>query len=303
MTPLLVSAPNKGGGVAIIENGRLSVQWRGGATGLCFGETEIALARQDRMVYLADDNGTARVDLGDEADVHDVRLANGRLYAVITGRNQIIEADTRKGEIIRSWTFPGDGDSWHLNCLTDIDGKLCFSAFGQFPAYRGYKGAPDGTGFIAELESGRILIDGMTHPHSILSDGSAFWVCNSRPKEVWRVEGGKRRRSDNLGGYTRGLCLADGVLYVGISMLRHTPDEGKLAYVLALDPYSLKPIRRIDTPFKEIYDLLPLASPRQQALAKSVIRASGQRRWLGRLSTKTITLPSPPATPNHAVAA
>src|SRR5262245_1388438 len=143
MQPLLISSPDKDGGIAVIKDSS-EILALGGTTGAVLGDT-IAIGKQDNFLYLMKDGAPTCLRFKRRADIHDVLIKGHLCYAVITWKNAVVEIDMRTHQITRSWNFAKADDSWHINCLGEIGGRICFSAFGKFSAHRGYKSAPEGT--------------------------------------------------------------------------------------------------------------------------------------------------------------
>ena len=61
------------------------------------------------------------------------------------------------------------------------------------------------------------IATGLTRPHSARLAGRQLWVDNSGYGEVGRVVGGRFEAVARLRGWTRGLCLAGGIAFVGTS--------------------------------------------------------------------------------------
>ena len=51
-------------------------------------------------------------------------------YLVSTGTNEVICYNT-KGQLRKTFKYPGEGDSCHINCIGKIDNKVTLSSFGN----------------------------------------------------------------------------------------------------------------------------------------------------------------------------
>ena len=161
-------------------------------------------------------------------------------------------------------------DLHHLNDVAVIDGRLLVSGFGPRPGPNAWQDARDG--FVQSTSDGTVVLGPLYHPHSICDLGSGeFAVCESPRRRVVTT---KNRISSPLPGYTRGLCLAGGKLYVGTSRNRHPSeplsilpyrgdyrDEG-LAAICELDAESLdvEGIIELSPHGREVYDIIQLPS-------------------------------------------
>jgi len=187
-------------------------------------------------------------------DIHDVRFGDDHCYLVGTKGNEIIKLDVAGNEVQR-WVFAGEDDSWHINCIELVDGRLVFSAFGNFRRHREYKGATKGAGFVQDVESGKLLIDNLSQPHSLTVNGGHLLIANSECKELREYTAqGELLRVAVLDGYTRGIYASDDVIYVGLSCSRNIENAGlKSAVVVALHRDTWQEVGRVSVPAKEIY--------------------------------------------------
>jgi hypothetical protein len=56
--------------------------------------------------------------------------------------------------------------------------------FGRFTKHRGYKGKTNGRGLVVDLETRKVVVKGLSQPHSLVSDGDNLLLCNSELGEV-----------------------------------------------------------------------------------------------------------------------
>jgi hypothetical protein len=208
-------------------------------------------------------------------DVHSI-CADGRsLYAVSTGTDEVLRLDLDGEGRVKTeqvvWKPDPEAeraDLHHLNDVAVIDGRLLISGFGPRPGPNAWQDARKG--FVRSTSDGTVVLGPLYHPHSICDLGSGeFAVCES-PRR--RVVTNKNRTSSPLPGYARGLCLAEGKLYVGTSRNRHPSeplsilpyrgdygDQG-LAAICELDLATLDVERIIElSPHgREVYDIAQL---------------------------------------------
>ncbi len=146
---------------------------------------------------------------------------------------------------------------------------MIFSAFGEFEEERGYKSKTNGAGFVRELTGGRTLISGLSQPHSLVPDGDRLVLANSECKEIREYAAdGRLVRTAELNGYTRGVCIGQDMLYVGLSCSRNIEDNGaESATVVALDRFTWEECGRLMLPAKEIYAIRQVADSDALALA------------------------------------
>lgn len=254
---LLVSAPN-GGGLFLIRNGRAIRIDNRNTTGIfehngCF----LRAHQPDSLVIFGEQ--TTEV-IGQRAlfnDIHDVLLYGDNIYLVGTAGNEIIKFD-KHGVELKRWVFSGEEDSKHINCLALWNSRLVFSAFGDFHKERQYKGRTKGAGYVQDLSSERKLIVGLSQPHSPTPIGRNLLLANSEEGEL-REYGPKGNviRIQKMGGYTRGICVAGDLIYVGLSRSRDVEYESvDSAVIVALDRKSWKELGRLSLPVNEIYSFV-----------------------------------------------
>ncbi len=256
---LLVSCPN-GGGLFAVHHGQARLLDNRPTTGLSMHHGRLVRAIQAGWMVSYGESDPVYFEwaaLGLD-DVHDVLDTGRRIYVVSTGTNEIVEFDAGFVEISRR-RYSEAPDSWHLNCLgCDREGRVFFSAFGEFEATRGYKKSAAGAGFIRSCDDNENLVTGLSQPHNVLFHESGLYIAESGSKRVCRADGGAIRMRREVDGYPRGLALVDDVLYVGLSRSRNVElgqSDIRSATVLALRKDTLDEIGRLSLPADEIYDI------------------------------------------------
>jgi hypothetical protein len=272
---LLVSVPaDRGfGGLLLIEakswlrGGSIKVVDRLGSMGM-FRNEEYLL----RVIQPGDVNGCIvqyhksgtvwTMTNADLAEVHDVIVFNGAIWAVSTGTNEIVRLnwDGTTAEIIK---LPGEPDAWHVNCLDVWNGKLIASCFGKFEKHRGWKDKEKDNGLIFDVSTQADLWKGLTMPHTprLLDDGTRV-VCNSNEGTVRFLSASGQHRDLSYPGYfTRGFATSEQFHYVGLSERRNSdvpPRQGQTGRIALIERGTLKQLDQIVLPFREIYDILIL---------------------------------------------
>ena len=255
---LLISSPN-GGGIFYIDNGRVLRVDERSTTGLSLTRVGLAVGLQPDWVQVLGHGGMDGAAASNIfcQDIHDVLWHEEHYYAVGTRRNEVI-CTNNVGEECQRWVLPGEDDAYHINCLAVWNGKVVFSAFGDFVAHRGYKGETLGMGFVQELESGRRLIAGLSQPHSLVTIGENLLLANSEAYELAEYSSsGARVKALQLDGYVRGIHVSDDHIYVGLSKSRNAHSGGlESAMLVVLDRQSWIELGRISLPTDEIYSVL-----------------------------------------------
>lgn len=254
---LLVSCPN-GGGLFLAHNNNVFKLDNVNTVGLWATEHVLLRGAQPETLWVhaaVEPSLTQAVE--HIADIHDVLEWMGHYYVIGTTKNEVLKL-APQGQIVQRWTFPGEDDSMHLNCLGIWNGRVVFSAFGDFSTHRGYKGMTQGSGFVQDLESGTRLIHGLSQPHSLVEFNGNLLVANSECRELREYSPqGECVRNQVLDGYTRGICQANDLLYVGLSRSRNIDEVGiPSATVLALDAVTWEERGRIELAPAEVYSVV-----------------------------------------------
>ncbi|MEN1972211.1 glycosyltransferase [Luteimonas sp. MJ204] len=257
---LLVSCPNAGGGLLLLDGANVERLSTVQTTGICAVPGGFLWARQSgdsNVLRRAVDGGLASTLLAENVlDLHDVAWHGGQTYVVATERNAVLQLDAGMRET-RRWALRGERDSAHLNSICFHDGRLLASRFGQFDTHRGYKGATAGAGEVFDVETGEVLITGLSQPHSLASHDDALWLCDSEARRVvsWRGPD-EPLRTLALDGYARGLAFGRKHIYVGLSRSRNAPAPALArARIVVLDRTTLAVLGAIELPADEVYDI------------------------------------------------
>jgi uncharacterized protein (TIGR03032 family) len=119
-------------------------------------------------------------------------------------------------------------DRCHLNGMAVENGRLRYvTTFGAFDEPRGWRSHGLDFGVILDVERNAILTEGLCLPHSPrLIDGQLF-VLEGGTGTVLRVDrdSGQAVRVAGLPGFVRGMAAAEGIMFVGLSVIRST-DQG-----------------------------------------------------------------------------
>ncbi|QTH42334.1 glycosyltransferase [Cohnella sp. LGH] len=256
---LLVSSPNNGGLFTVNHLLEVEVIDHISSTGVFIynGCLYRAIQHDDHseiLVYYPD--GSIRSFIHDDiSDIHDIYIYKDRVYVVSTGTNEVVQMSLQ-GAIQHRYSFPCKSDSWHLNCLEMWNGKLVVSAFGKFDMHRGYKNNTNGNGIVFEVQSGEILLDRLSQPHSPKWDDNRLYVCNSEEKEIWaQTDNETSIRKLQLDSYVRGLCITEGTIYAGLSKSRNNSDSQEHGSIVLIRKTDFTVENSINIPFNEVYDI------------------------------------------------
>jgi uncharacterized protein (TIGR03032 family) len=123
-------------------------------------------------------------------------------------------------------------DRCHLNGLAMRDGRPRYvTLVGPSDVADGWRAHRGGGGRVYDIDSGDVLADGLSMPHSPRWFDGRLWMLNSGTGELGVVEDGAFRAVAFCPGYARGLAFAGRHAIVGLSLAR----ENKTFSGLALD--------------------------------------------------------------------
>jgi uncharacterized protein (TIGR03032 family) len=161
--------------------------------------------------------------------IHEMAFVGRELWIVNTRFSCLCTLDGRHSFVPR-WrpsfvTALAPEDRCHLNGLAIVDGKPRYvTALGQTDVKEGWRENKAKGGCLLDVESGAVLLDGLSMPHSPRVYGGAMWVLESGEGSLARVnlEAGRLNTVTRLPGFTRGLDFAGHYAFVGLSKVRET---------------------------------------------------------------------------------
>ncbi len=169
-------------------------------------------------------------------------------------------------------------DRCHLNSFAVQEKRVRYAtAFAPSDSAAGYRGLPNDSGIIIDVETNAVVATGLIKPHSVRLFHDKLYVLNSAAGEVLRVDvaGRSSETLASLPGFTRGLRMHGDVLFVGLSTLRasarslNLPLSGRadtlVAGIAALDRDSgkLLGMLRFATGVEELFDFVVLPGVRR----------------------------------------
>ncbi len=120
-------------------------------------------------------------------------------------------------------------DRCHLNGLAMVDGRPKYvTAVGRSDTAAGWRAMRQDGGLVIDVESDRIVADGLSMPHSPRWYRGDLWVLNSGTGELGRIDrsSGDFRPLAFLPGFLRGLAFIGDYAVVGLSKPRNGRFEG-----------------------------------------------------------------------------
>ena len=276
-TNLLVSCPN-GGGLFLLQQGAAYKLDGLDTTGFDVDGRLMLRAFQPALLAQFEEGKCRGAELtAGFDDIHDVLLDGEFRYIVKTQTNEIVKLD-QQGREKQLWRFPGEDDSWHINCLARWNGRIVFSAFGDFRLHKEYKKNSRESGFVQDLDTGEKLITALSQPHSLLVADGKLLLADSENFAISEYDSqGRLLRSKKLDGYTRGMLVHGNILYVGLSRSRNTGNAPiARAVVVALDAESWEEIDRHPLSVNEIYSIQHVGNAEMPEILAKLASCSSQ---------------------------
>ncbi|WP_228932194.1 TIGR03032 family protein [Roseibium aggregatum] len=175
-------------------------------------------------------------------DAHDLGIdRDGRILFVNT-RFNCLSTISERHSFRPVWTPPFvsrivDEDRCHLNGMAMRDGRPAFvTAVSRSDTIDGWRDRRADGGVVVDVETGRIVCQGLSMPHSPRWYRGRLWLLNSGTGELGSIvpaDGDSERRFEPLAfcpGFLRGLSFHGRYAFVGLSKPRYQRFEG-----LALD--------------------------------------------------------------------
>lgn len=202
------------------------------------------------------------------SDAHDIHVSKNHIVIVSAGNNTVFWID-HSGRTIRSWTAPGEGDSWHLNCLLPKQNNLYVSAFGQFSQHRQWNFSnQQKTGLIYDLTTHHPLLTHLDLPHHPRLINNNWYILNSHSGYLSIFSHNRVIRKMKAGSFPRGFAYNDKFLFIGNSCDRKISPSNSHTKLLVFERSKLIISDQIDIPQPEIYDIVAIPTK----FAKSIIQ-------------------------------
>ncbi|HEV3022150.1 MAG TPA: TIGR03032 family protein [Pirellulales bacterium] len=155
--------------------------------------------------------------------------AGGELWFVNTRFSCLATLD-RESSFAPRWrphfvTKLEPSDRCHLNGLAMVDGKPKYvTALGESNEPAGWRPNKARGGLVMDVDSGEIIVRGLSMPHSPRWYAGRLWVCESGSGTLGYVnlQTGRYEAVVATPGFTRGLDFAGDLAFVGLSQVRES---------------------------------------------------------------------------------
>ena len=205
-------------------------------------------------------------------DLHDMNFLNGKLVAVNTLFSCLAEIGSEHSfEPVWQPDFITElapEDRCHLNGMALAGDRIEYvTALGTTNTRHGWREDKIGGGVIIHVPTGKIVLKGMSMPHSPRLYGKTLFFLNSAMGELCICDPAKGTHKviATLGGFARGMARYGDYLFIGMSKLRHTTDvfsslpiaETSFAGIVVVYLPEAKVVGQIryETSVDEIYDV------------------------------------------------
>ncbi len=184
-----------------------------------------------------------RVHVTGDIDIHEMAWAgDGQLWLVNTRFGCLCTLDADHSFYPR-WRPPhlsalAPEDRCHLNGLAMLDGRPQFvTLLGETDTSGGWRANKAGGGLLMETPTNRVLLRGLSMPHSPRWYDRRLWLLESGQGSLAlaNVRGGTWRTVATLPGFTRGLSFYGPLAFIGLSQVRESATFSGIPLVARLE--------------------------------------------------------------------
>ncbi len=207
-------------------------------------------------------------------EVHEVGFAGRELWVVNTHFSTLCTIDPHHS-FTPQWRPPfitrlAAEDRCHLNGMAIEHDRVAYvTAFGATDTMNGWRDGKIDGGILMDVPAGRIVVRGLTMPHSPRVYGGDLWFLESGRGTLSKVDRatGAAEVIAELPGFTRGLGFSGPYAFVGLSQVRQTNIFGGLPlcdrvqerlcgiWVVDLRDGSVAAFLRFEDRVQEIFDV------------------------------------------------
>lgn len=161
--------------------------------------------------------------------IHEIAYAAGELWLVNTRFSALCTLDADSTFVPR-WRPPflsrlAAEDRCHLNGMAIVDDRVRYmTALGTTDLAGGWRANKASGGVLLDVDSGEIVLRGLSMPHSPRMAGGRFFVLESGKGTLATADlaTGRVETIAELPGFTRGLAFAGPFAFVGLSQVRES---------------------------------------------------------------------------------
>jgi uncharacterized protein (TIGR03032 family) len=207
-------------------------------------------------------------------NIHDIEWGNDGLWAVNSSFSCLstIEPDYSFKPHWKPWFISElvPEDRCHLNGMTLRDGEPAFvTTFSQYNSKSEWRSGNRATGTLIDVKRNEVVVSGLFMPHSPRWHNGKVYFCNSGEGQVCVFDptSGKHTVIAELQGFTRGIDIIDGLMFVGLSKMRQSDVANPAAltqkyeetysgiWLINLDDHSVVGQIRFQGNVDQIYDV------------------------------------------------
>ena len=236
-----------------------------------------------------------KVHVTGDVRIHEIGWVADALWMVNTRFSALCTLDVESSFVPR-WRPPfitqlAAEDRCHLNGMAIIDDRLRYvTALGETDKPGGWRDNKGTGGILMDVDSGEIILRGLSMPHSPRQYDGRFFLLESGKGTLATADlrRGRVETIAELPGFTRGLAFAGQFAFVGLSQVRETNIFGGIpltqrvaerqcgVYVLDLRSGQVVAFLRFEGDVREIFDVqvLPMRFPELLELDSPLVATS-----------------------------
>jgi len=162
-----------------------------------------------------------------QVDMHDIAFGNDGVYAINTSFSCLCKVDGNYN-FKPIWQPPFidklvSEDRCHLNGLVMVDGKPKYvTGLGQTNTHQGWRNNIVGGGFLMDIETNEIILEGLAMPHSPRMYNNELYLLLSASGEFIKINIEEKSYEviKKFDGFCRGLSIYNDYAFIGFSKLR-----------------------------------------------------------------------------------
>jgi len=164
-----------------------------------------------------------------DIDVHEMAYADDQLWFVNTRFSCLCTLDNSHS-FVPCWRPPyvtalAPEDRCHLNGLALVDGRPRYvTAMGTADTPEGWRESKARGGVVMDVDSGEIIVSGLSMPHSPRWYDGRLWIQESGDGSLGVVDldVGRYEPIAKVDGFTRGLTFCGRLAFIGLSQVRES---------------------------------------------------------------------------------